>query len=142
MVARCGQMEFNLNGEEVDERVENLPTFQYLGRLLHQMDDDWPAVRQYIMHARLVWGGARENTLTERGISQGVGKFIQGGGAGDSTVWVRNIGPFGVNGKYDLVDAHGVLVNDHREDSEAIRRWDMVEAWNRRHMRGRVYPVG
>ena len=27
MAVRCGEMEFNLNGEEGDERVENVPTF-------------------------------------------------------------------------------------------------------------------
>ena len=31
MAARCGEMEFNLDGEEGDERVENVPTFQYMG---------------------------------------------------------------------------------------------------------------
>ena len=34
MAARCGEMEFNLDGEEGDERVENVPTFQYLGLTL------------------------------------------------------------------------------------------------------------
>ena len=42
------------------------------------------------------------------GISQGVGKFLQGGGAGDSIVWVGNVGPFGVDSKEDRGDAHGV----------------------------------
>ena len=56
MLARCGEMEFNLNGEEGDKRVENVPTFRYLGRPLDQTDDDWPTVRKNIMHARLVWG--------------------------------------------------------------------------------------
>ena len=49
-------MKFNLDGEEGDEIVENVPTFQYLGRPLDQTDDDWPAVRQNIMRARSVWG--------------------------------------------------------------------------------------
>ena len=45
MAARCGEMEFNLDGEEGYQRVENVLNFQYLGRLLNQTDDDWPAVR-------------------------------------------------------------------------------------------------
>ena len=49
-------MEFNLDGEEGDERVENVPTFRYLGRPLDHMGDDWPDVWQNIMNARLVWG--------------------------------------------------------------------------------------
>ena len=40
MEARCGEMEFNLDGEEGDKRVENVPTFRYLGRPLDQTDDD------------------------------------------------------------------------------------------------------
>ena len=64
MVARCGKMEFNINGEEVDERVEILPTFRYMGQPLDQLDDAYQAVRQYIMHARLVWG--RVGTLLWR----------------------------------------------------------------------------
>ena len=34
MVARCGEMEFNLDREEGDERVENVLTFRYMGRHL------------------------------------------------------------------------------------------------------------
>ena len=44
-----------------------------------------------------------------------VGKFLQGGGEGDYIVWVGNVGPFGVIGKYDRGDTHGVPANDHRE---------------------------
>ena len=57
-------MEFNLDGEEGDERVENVPTFRYLGRPLDQMDDDCPAMRRNIMRARSVWG--RLETLLRR----------------------------------------------------------------------------
>ena len=56
MSERCGEMEFNLDGEEGDERVENVRTFRYLGRPLDQTDDDWTAVRRNIMRARSVWG--------------------------------------------------------------------------------------
>ena len=64
MSASCGEMEFNLDGEEGDERVENVPTFQYMGQPLDQMDDDWPAMRRNIMRARSVWG--RLGTLLQR----------------------------------------------------------------------------
>ena len=56
MAARCGEMEFNLYREEVDEIVENVPTFCYLGRPIYQTNDDWLDVRQNIMHIRSVWG--------------------------------------------------------------------------------------
>ena len=87
-------------------------------------------------------GENRETNSTGGGISQGVGKFIHGGGAGDSIVWVRHVGPFGVNGKEDRGDAHGVPENDHGEESEEIRRWDMGDAGGRRHTRGSGNPVG
>ena len=64
MEARCGEMDFNPDGEEGDERGENLPTFLYLGRPLDQMDDDWTAVQENIMHTRSVWG--RLGTLLQR----------------------------------------------------------------------------
>ena len=56
MAERCGEMEFNLDWEEGDKRVDNVPTFRYLGRPLDQTDDDWSAVRKNIMRARSVWG--------------------------------------------------------------------------------------
>ena len=56
MTARCGEMEFSLEGGEGDERVENVTTFWYLGRTLDQTYDYWSAVQRNIMRARLVWG--------------------------------------------------------------------------------------
>ena len=32
MAVRCGEMEYNLDGEEVDDIVENLSNFRYMGR--------------------------------------------------------------------------------------------------------------
>ena len=64
-------------------------------------------------HARKVGlGEARETTSTGGGRYQGVGKFIKGSGAGNSIVWVGNVGPFGVNGKEDRGDTHVVPAND------------------------------
>ena len=65
-----------------------------------------------------------------------------GGGAGNSIAWVGNVRPFGVNGKEDRGDAHGVPTNDHGEDSEAIRRWGMGDAGVRRHTIVKGNPVG
>ena len=36
--------------------VEGVENFKYLGQILDQTDDDWPAIRQNIMRARLVCG--------------------------------------------------------------------------------------
>ena len=93
-------------------------------------------------HARKVGlGEARDTNLTGGGRSQDVGKFLQGGGAGDSIVWVRNVGPLCVNGKEDRGGAHVVPVNDHGDEREAIMRWDMGDAGDRSHTRGSGNPV-
>ena len=44
-------------------------------------------------------GGTGETDLTVGGRIQGIGNFLQGGGAGNSIVWVGEAGPFDVNGK-------------------------------------------
>ena len=86
-------------------------------------------------------GEARYTPLIGGGRYQGIEKFLQGGGAGDSIVWVRKVVTFGVNGKEDIGDANGVPENDHGEESEAIRIPDMGDALGRRHTRGRGNPV-
>ena len=45
MAARCGEMDFSLEGGEVYERVDGVVTFRYLGRSLEQTYDDWMDVR-------------------------------------------------------------------------------------------------
>ena len=50
--------------------------------------------------------------------------------------------PFGVDGKEDRGDAQIIPMNDHGEEREAIRRWDMGDAGGRRNMRGSGNPVG
>ena len=62
--ARCGEMEFNLYGEEGDEIAENVPTFRYLVQPLDQTNDDWPAVQRNIICERSIWG--RLGTLLQR----------------------------------------------------------------------------
>ena len=52
------------------------------------------------------------------------------------------MGSFVVNGKYDRGDTHKVPATDHREESEAIRRWDTGDARGGRRMRGSNNPVG
>ena len=87
-------------------------------------------------------GEIGDTALTERGRTQGVGKFLQGGVAGDTTVWVVNVGLFGVNSKEGRGDTHGVPDTDHREAIESIRRRDMGDAVGGRRTRGSGNPVG
>ena len=51
------------------------------------------------------------------------GNVLQGGGTSDSIFWLRVVGPFSSNGKYDIRDAHRVTTIDHMEvsASESIR---------------------
>ena len=44
IVERCWEMEFRFYRREGDALVELVANFKYLGRLLDQTDDDWPAV--------------------------------------------------------------------------------------------------
>ena len=67
MAARCGEMELNLDEEEGDERVENVPTFQYMWPPLDQTYDDWAAVRLNIIRERSVLG--RLETLLQREVA-------------------------------------------------------------------------
>ena len=142
MAAICEEMELNLDGDEGDGILENVPIFRYLVRALDHTDDDWPAVRRDIMRARSVWGRLGTLNSTGGGRSKGVGKFLQGGGAGDSIVWVGDVGSFGINGKEDRGEAHGVPTNDHGEENEAIRIWDMGDTGRIIHTRGRGNSVG
>ena len=65
-------------------------------------------------------GDYGDTTSTGEGRSQGVGKFLQGCGAGDSIVWVVDVVTFGINGKEDIWDTHGVPATDHGEESEQL----------------------
>ena len=80
--------------------------------------------------------------LFYRGITQGVGNFLLGGGAGNFIVWVGDAGTFGFNGKEVRGDTHGVPATDHREANKAIRRQEMGDAGGARRKRGRGNPVG
>ena len=77
-----------------------------------------------------------------RGRTQGVGKFLQGGGAGDFIVWVGDVGIFGVNDEEGRGDTHVFTATDHEEDREVIGRWDMEDTGGGRRKRGSGNPVG
>ena len=86
-------------------------------------------------------GEAGDTTLAGGGRTQVVGKFIQGGGAGDYIVGVRYVGPFGVNSKEDREYTHIVPETGNREEREAIMRCDMGNAGVGRRTRGGWSPV-
>ena len=56
MAERFDDMYSSLYGEEGYKLVEGVSNFKYLGRPLHQTDNDGPVVRRKSMRARLVWG--------------------------------------------------------------------------------------
>ena len=53
---KCTRATFSLTGEDGVECVEGGFSFKYLGRILHQVDKDWPAVLRNIRRERQVWG--------------------------------------------------------------------------------------
>ena len=55
MAERCGDIEFSLEGREVDDRVEVVATFRCPGSTLDQTHDDYLAMRRNIMREMLVW---------------------------------------------------------------------------------------
>ena len=131
MAERCGEMEFILDGEGGDERVENVPTFRYLVISLFQTDDDWPAVQRNIM-TQSRSGGTGDTALTVGGRNQGVVKFLQGSGAVNSIVWVGDVVPFFVNSEEGRGETHVFTMTDHGEESKAIRRQNMGDARGRK----------
>ena len=50
-------MDFSLYGIEVDELVEGVTQFKYLGIPLDQSDNDCPDILRYIRRAHKVWVG-------------------------------------------------------------------------------------
>ena len=56
---------------------------------------------------------AKDTTSRGGGRSQGVRTFLQVSGVSNYIVWVGNGGPFGVNGKENRGDSHGVPENDY-----------------------------
>ena len=56
---QCAEASFILTGEYnveyIAEYIEVVETFKYIGRILYQSDDDWPAVRRNFRKAQQVW---------------------------------------------------------------------------------------
>ena len=81
-------------------------------------------------------GETRDPASTGRERTHGVGNFLQGGGAGNSIELVRDMGPFGVNGKAGRGDTHTVPATDHREARDSIREQYMGDTGGGRRTRG------
>ena len=88
-------------------------------------------------HEQNVGKGKTGDTASTGGVrTQGAGNFLQGGGAENSIVWVRDVGPYGVNVINVRRDTHRVPAIDHGEASKVFRRRDMGDAWGGRRTRG------
>ena len=77
-------------------------------------------------------GETGDTALKRENTTQGFGNFLQGGGAGDSIVWVGYVGPFGENGEEGRRDTHRISLSYHVEESEGNRRQDIGDAWGGR----------
>ena len=56
IVAKCTEATFSLTGDDGAECFVGVYSFKYLGRILHQEENDWLAVLRNIQRARQVWG--------------------------------------------------------------------------------------
>ena len=59
--------------EAYRKQLEAVPSFKYLGRIMMEGDEDWPAVAENLVKARKIWG-----QLTRILIREGVDKRISG----------------------------------------------------------------
>ena len=78
------------------------------------------AVKHHAHKVSLRDTGDTASTKGDR--TQGIGNFLQGGGAGDCTVWVGYVVPFGDNGEEGGRYTHWVPLSGHGESSGAFRR--------------------
>ena len=56
IAAKCTGSNFSLTGDDRADCFEGVDFFKYVGRVLHQMYKDWPAVLRNIQRARKFWG--------------------------------------------------------------------------------------
>ena len=90
-------------------------------------------------HARNVGPGETRDTASKRGDrTRGFGNFFQGGGAGNSTVWVGDVGHCGDICEESRGDRHRVPLSDHGEESEAAKIQEIGDAWIRRREQAAV----
>ena len=78
----------------------------------------------------------RDTALKSGGRTKGIDNCLQGGGAGNSTVWVGSVGPFGDNGEEVGRYTHWVTLSDQGEASEAAKIRDIGDAWGGRRTGG------
>ena len=67
--------------------------------------------------------------LTLRGIPQGGGNILQGGGPSDTTFWFGDVVPFGGKGEECRRGTHRVPQTYHGEASKVDRRWHVGDSW-------------
>ena len=72
-VRECTEMAFEVYGEQ----LQTVPSFKYLGRILTEGDDDWPAVVGNLGKARKSWG-RMQRILSREGANKRVsGNFFK-----------------------------------------------------------------
>ena len=72
-VRDSAEMAFEVYGEQ----LQTVPRFKYLGRILTEGDDDWPAVAGNLAKARKSWGGL-QGILSREGATKRVsGNFFK-----------------------------------------------------------------
>ena len=67
------EMAFEVYGQH----IQSVPRFKYLGRVLTEGDDDWPAVAGNLRKARKSWGRLHEIRIREGATKRVSGKFFK-----------------------------------------------------------------
>ena len=72
-VRDSADMAFEVYGEQ----LQTVPRFKYLGRILTEGDDDWPAVAENLEKARKIWGRLQGILSREGATKQVLGNFFK-----------------------------------------------------------------
>ena len=132
MAETCGEMESSMyggGGRQESGECNNVPVSGKIPRPNRQRLSGCAAEH----HARKIClRETRDTALKSGGRTKGIDNCLQGGGAGNSNVWVGYVGPFGDNGEEVGRYTHWVPLSDHGGLSEAYKIRDIGDAWGGR----------
>ena len=78
--------------------MQAVTEFRYLGRVMTNTDDDWPAVAGNLRKARVSWGGAGEDLRTGGGGPESVTQFLYCRDTAGPPLWGGVLGPHQADG--------------------------------------------
>ena len=128
MLDRCGEIEFSLYGGEGDALVEGVATLKVSGAT-PGLNGRWLYGDKTKNQASKdsLWG-VGEAAKNGRGGPQDGENFLQGGGTGGTTFWLRDLGNFGSDGEEGGGHTHGFSEADNKEAGAAEGRREVSES--------------